>query len=180
MSRRKPRPLDRDKQTYRDHRLYIVACDDTHAPKQYFEAFRLSRLQIFVIPTEDGTSSAEHVLERLLEYDYQKGWDELWMLLDTDHYTKREHLKSFTRAIKEAKEANVHIALSKPCFEFWLLLHHLTQQKLNSHKLSNARDVERLLRQILGSYNKRKLKTEDFRLEKGACPVNCVSGHTYT
>ncbi len=167
MSRRKPRPLDRDKQDYRDDRLYIVACDDTYAPKDYFAALvpRLHRLQIHVVETQDGTSSAGHVLERLLGYKIGER-DERWMLLDTDHYTKREHLKSFTRAIKEAKEVNVRIALSKPCFEFWLLLHHLTRQKLSSHKLSNARDVEKLLKQTLGTYNKRKLKPENFSLEK--------------
>ncbi len=113
MSRRRPRPLNRDIQDYRDDRLYIVACDDTYAPKQYFEAYRISRLQIFVIPTEDGTSSAEYVLERLLNYKIEKR-DERWMLLDTDRYTQGEHLKSFTRALKEAAEKGVHVVLSKP------------------------------------------------------------------
>ncbi len=32
--------------------------------------------------------------------------------------------------------------------------------------MSNAKDVEKLLKQILGSYNKRKLNPKDFPLEK--------------
>ena len=67
---------------------------------------------------------------------------------------------------KEAEEKDVRVALSRPCFEFWLLLHHLPREKLNSHKLSNAKEVEKLLKQTLGSYNKRKLKPEDFPLAK--------------
>ena len=164
-SRRKRRPLDRHKQDFRDDRLYIVACDDTYAPKQYFGAFKLSRLHIHVVPTQDGTSSAEHVLKRLLEYKHEEG-DERWMLLDTDHYTRREHQKSFRRAIKEAEEKDVRVALSRPCFEFWLLLHHLTRQNLGLQTLSTAKDAESLLRKTLGSYNKRRLKPDNFSLDK--------------
>ena len=164
-SRRKRRPLDRHKQDFRDDRLYIVACDDTYAPKQYFGAFKLSRLHIHVVPTQDGTSSAEHVLKRLLEYKHEEG-DERWMLLDTDHYTRREHQKSFRRAIKEAEEKDVRVALSRPCFEFWLLLHHLTRQNPGLQTLSTAKDAESLLRKTLGSYNKRRLKPDNFSLDK--------------
>ena len=31
---RNPRPIERDKKEFRDDRLFIVACDDTFAPKQ--------------------------------------------------------------------------------------------------------------------------------------------------
>ena len=48
---RKPRPLTRDATTFRDDRLFIVACDDIYAPKQYF------------VGTTDGTSVARHVLK---------------------------------------------------------------------------------------------------------------------
>ena len=168
MSRRRPRPLNRDTQDYRDDRLYIVACDDTYAPKQYFEVYRISRLQIFVIPTEDGTSSAEHVLERLLNNYKIEEKDERWMLLDTDRYTKREHLKSFTRALKEAAEKGVHVALSKPCFEFWLLLHHITRENPCLENVSTARQAENILKKTLGSYNKSNLKSENFPLERVA------------
>lgn len=36
---RKPRPIKRHEATFRDDRLFIVACDDTFAPKQYFEFY---------------------------------------------------------------------------------------------------------------------------------------------
>lgn len=162
---RKPRPLDRDQQDYRDDRLYIVACDDTYAPKQYFEAYKIPRLQIHVIPTEDGTSSAKHVLKRLLEYESEER-DERWMLLDTDRYAQREHLKSFKRALKEARKKGVHVALSKPCFEFWLLLHHLARHDPDLQQVSTARHAENLLRKALGSYKKNNLKPEDFSLQR--------------
>lgn len=156
---RKSRPLTRDTVSLRDDRLFIVACDDTYAPKQYFDFFRITRVQIHVVPTVDGTSAAEHVLGRLLEFEHEPD-DERWMLLDTDHCTEGTHLQSFLSAIREAKRQGVEVALSKPCFELWLLLHHLPENEIVS--LSNARSVEEALRARLGQYNKTKLKREHY------------------
>jgi RloB-like protein len=137
--RRQSRPLKRDSETLGDTRLFIIACDDTYAPKQYFGFFRLARIQIHVIETQDGRSSAEHVLERLATFDHEPD-DELWMLLDTDHYAQGTHLQSFRAALQKAKQRGVRVALSRPCFELWLLLHHLEETAVGS--LSKAADVE--------------------------------------
>jgi phage major head subunit gpT-like protein len=79
---RQPRPLVRDAESLRDDRLFIVAFDDTFAPKQYFDFYRFPRIKIHVVQTLDGTSAAPHVLDRLLQIDHETD-DELWMLLDT-------------------------------------------------------------------------------------------------
>jgi hypothetical protein len=110
---RQPRPLTRDKASLRDDRLFIVACDDTFAPKQYFSFLRLTRVKIHVVTTTDGTSAASHVLDRLLQFDHEPD-DELWMLLDTDHCAQGTHLGSFVEAIREARRQGVNVALSKP------------------------------------------------------------------
>ena len=159
---RKTRPLTRDSASLRDDRLFIIACDDTYAPKQYFEFFRITRVQVHVIPTEDGAGSAVHVLERLLRIDHEVD-DELWLILDTDHYTERTHLKSFLKAIKQARKRGVNVALSKPCFELWLLLHHTEESDVSS--LENAKKTEKKLRGVLGQYDKRRLKQEDYPYE---------------
>ena len=116
LTHRKARPLTRDAGSLRDDRLFIVACDNTYAPKQYFDFFRITRVQVHVIPTPDGSSAAEHVLDRLRNIDHEED-DELWMLLDTDHCATGSHLKSFVSAIATAKQQGVNVALSKPCFE---------------------------------------------------------------
>ena len=110
---RQPRPLTRDAASLRDDRLFIVACDDTYAPKQYFNLFRLPRVQVYVVPTPDGTSAASHVLDRLLRVDHDPD-DELWMLLDTDHCVQGSHLASFTAALSEAKRQRVNVAFAGP------------------------------------------------------------------
>jgi hypothetical protein len=159
---RKPRPIptrDKDPSSLRDDRLFIVACDDTYAPQQYFAFFRLTRVKIHVVPTLNGTSVAEYVLDRLLSFDYGEG-DERWMLLDTDHVTQGTHLPGFLRALQTAATQGVNVALSKPCFELWLLLHHELETAVST--LGNAKDVEEVLRAQLGEYNKTNLKEEHY------------------
>jgi hypothetical protein len=158
---RRPRPLRRDTATLRDDRLFIVACDDTYAPKQYFDFFRLTRIQVHVIPTEDGTSAARHVLERLKAVEHEED-DELWLLLDVDHCAEPNHIGAFTNVLADARRSGINIALSKPNFELWLLLHHGAEAEVQA--LANAAEVEEKLRQTLGTYNKTALKPEHFPL----------------
>jgi len=143
----------------RDDRLFIIACDDTYAPKQYFDFFKLLRVQIHVVPTNNGTSIAGDVLKRLLSFEHEED-DELWMVLDTDHLTQGHHLRGLVRALQDAKKKGVKVAFSRPCFELWLLLHHLDETSI-AH-LANAHDVEAALRTQLGEYNKKNLKQEHY------------------
>lgn len=158
---RQPRPLTRDSTSPRGDRLFIVACDDTFAPKQYFDFFQLTRVKIHVVPTPDGSSAALHLLDRLLQFDHDAD-DELWMLLDTDHCVQGAHLAGFVEALREAKRQSVNVALSKPSFELWLLLHHVEETEVGV--LSAAKDVEEALRARLGEYNKTNLKQEHYPL----------------
>jgi hypothetical protein len=64
--------------------------------------------------------------------------------------------------LREAKRQGVNVALSKPSFELWLLLHHVEETGVGA--LSAAKDVEEALRAKLGQYNKTKLKQEHFPL----------------
>jgi hypothetical protein len=157
----KPRPLTREVSDFRDDRLFIVACDDTFAPSQYFNFFKLDRVKVHVVPTIDGTSHAEHVLERLMSYEHRED-DELWMLLDTDHCIQGGHVKSYIRALKDANNKGVNVAVSRSCFEVWLLLHHLDESAVIL--LRNATETEIALRQTLDSYNKSSLQEEHYPL----------------
>lgn len=168
VSSRKPRPLNRDQQVYRDDRLYLVACDDTYAPDQYFkayeQAFNGTRVQVRVIPTEDGTSSAEHVLNRLLAVEGLEDYDQRWLVLDTDHYINDSHRASFLKALSRARQEGVRLAISHPSFEFWLILHHVPADDSRLSKITDADLIGDLLREVLGSYNKKNLDHRHFTL----------------
>ena len=159
---RKPRPLKRDRDGFRDDRLFIVACDDTYAPRQYFESFQWPRVKVHVVPADGGRCAAAHVLDRLVAFDHEPD-DELWMLLDTDHYTEPSHVGAFLNALQDATKRSVKIALSKPCFEVWLLLHH--EDEAGVVPLENAGAVDAALRARLGQFNKTRLRHEHFPRE---------------
>lgn len=162
LTHRKPRPLSRDKQTFRDDRLLIIACDDTFAPKQYFDFFRIQRIQVHVVPTTDGTSNAQAVLDRLLQYDHQEH-DERWLLLDTDHAIQGPHVRQFVAALQTARQRGIRVALSRPCFELWLLLHHVSENEVK--ELADCRAVDNRLREVLGTYDKTRLVAEHYPLK---------------
>jgi hypothetical protein len=160
--RRKPRPLQRDAESFRDDRLFIVACDDTFAPKQYFGFFKLVRVQVHVVPTEDGSSAANHVLDRLLQFQCEED-DERWLVLDTDHFIRGTHIQNFLAVLQAAKQRGIQVALSRPSFDLWLLLHHLDETTVAGY--ANANEVGAALRSVLGQYDKRKLDGAAFPLE---------------
>jgi hypothetical protein len=166
LTSRKIRPINRDIESFRDDRFFIIASDDTYAPKQYFDMFGLSRVKVLVIPTTDGTSSAPHVLNRLNEYVDKHGIDEddeQWLLLDTDHYIEPSHASTFLNALNDARHKNIQIGLSCPCFDF-LLLHHLKDIS-EIQEITNAKSVITKLKEILGDFNKTRLNSDHFSLE---------------
>jgi hypothetical protein len=154
-----PRPLVRETATYRDDRLFIVACEDTYAPKQYFEFFEIPRVQIHVVPTVGGLSSPRHVLDRLLTIDHAE-YDERWLLLDVDHRDAGPHVANLVQTLSEARRQGIRAAICNPCFELWLLLHHRSEDELGT--FADCGIVEGTLRKILGGYNKRRLKSDQF------------------
>lgn len=163
LTTRKKRPLVRDTQTFRDARLFIIACDDTYAPKQYFEFFKIPRIHVHVVETPDHTCSAAHVLDRLLGYKHEPD-DERWLVLDTDHYTQGTHLPTFLETLKRATDNGVRVALSKHCFDLWLLLHHVEETTVAD--LANCGETDARLRKAIGQYNKTNLNPKHFPLAK--------------
>jgi hypothetical protein len=154
-----PRPLVRETATFRDDRLFIVACEDTYAPKQYFDLFEIPRVQIYVAPTEGGLSSPQHVLDRLLSIEHAE-YDERWLLLDVDHRSAGPHVANLIRTLSEARRQGVNAAICNPCFELWLLLHHRAEDELG--EFVDCSVMQGVLRQVLGGYNKRRLNSQQF------------------
>ncbi len=163
---KKPRPLTREEKTYRDDRLFVIATEDTHAPDQYFRVFRNPRIKVRVLPTECGLSAPAHVFQRLeefhREFELQED-DELWLMLDTDHWIEGGHIKNFIDVCTQATQKGFHLAHSNPCFEIWLLL-HVADLDANE-QFARCEDVVQRLKDTLGGYSKRKIDSERFSRE---------------
>lgn len=168
---RKPISIGRSERKLRDDRFFVVATDDTYAPTQYFEHLHLTRVKVVVLetPVDSGLSAPVYVVNRLKEAvkkarkEMQEG-DEFWVLLDTDHHFRANNIAQTDEALREARQSGFKVAVSNPCFELWLLLHH--KDIPPGQAFANAQAVEQELRGILGDYNKTKVKLGQFPAEK--------------
>lgn len=170
---RQNRPLDRTSGAPRDANIIVIACEDTHAVKQYFAKFRTKRTQYKVLPTLDGNSLPRAVLDRLNTYKNEyatEDGDELWICIDADHWIRGGHQAEFSQVLQECHSKGYGIAISNPCFEVWLLMHFVEIDgaelsrilKKNASEAITGDDkesircdkIEARLRKCAGGYNK--------------------------
>lgn len=167
LTSRRSRPIPRNVGLLRDARLFVVATEDTRAPKQYFSFFPHPRVHIEVLETQGGLSSPGHVVKRLVHFGnyYQIGEDDqLWALLDTDHWIAGNHKAGLIAAITKAKQSGYRIAMSNPCFDLWLLLHH--EAVPPGRVFANCAEVGQAIRQSCGEFNKSLLKPDHYPPEQ--------------
>jgi hypothetical protein len=161
MSARKHRPFGRrEPEKHRDARLFVIATEDTYAPSQYFGLFggMSPRVKIVVSETTDNRSSPGHVVDRLLRYrdaEELNDDDRLWALIDTDHWIEPNHKPQLLEALKRAKENRITVAMSNPCFDLWLLLHHMDLPE--DHGIVDGKGVSSYMRRNGIPFNKLRL-----------------------
>lgn len=161
---RKKRPLDRDSGVVRDASLVVIACEDKYAVEQYFTRFRTRRVQFVVLPTENGCSSPKDVLSRLDEFKEREATeegDDFWVCIDTDHWTKSNHIQNLREVLQQCRQKKYDVAISNPCFELWLLLHFDDCSKQTPATAAEAVDS---LRRVAKGYQ----KNQCYRLKIGA------------
>jgi RloB-like protein len=139
--------------------------NSANAPSQYFSLFQHRRIKVEVFGTSDGRSAPAHVKSRLDEiretFDVAaENGDELWLVLDRDHWLEPNHVNDTMNVLKEARQQGVSLALSNPCFDLWILL-HFTEIDL-SVPPKNAREVYDLFKKNSISYDRTSLNLERF------------------
>lgn len=156
----------------RDAKFFLVATEGQETEPRYFHALVArelvppTRVKIHVLPAEEGRSAVVHLVDRVSGFLARErlidGFDQVWLVLDTDlgigGRTEQLHALATTCA-----EQGWNLAVSHPCFEVWLLLHF-------TDDLSAVTDVcasvTPLLRARLGGYS--KTSTPDACLDHSA------------
>lgn len=159
------------REAFRDARLIVIASEGKDTERIYFKALAKEytnlRVHVHILErseNEQNNSSPEHVLQQLNDYKSKydlKADDELWLVVDKDRWT--EAMLSHV-ATECSQEVAMHMALSNPCFELWLLLHmedaaslspeEQEQWMKNRRKSKNADPYLKVrLRQKMGSYH---------------------------
>lgn len=142
LNKRKSRALNRDIPHKRDTSIIFIGIEggsqDSREAK-YFDIFNEEdiRLQFKVVPCEENRSSPIHVFNHLkdeINREPLRDDDEIWVVIDVDRY--HEHLPEVARL---CNDANFNLAVSNPCFEYWLLLHFRDPKR----KYRSCKDVKK-------------------------------------
>ena len=158
-------------EAFRDARLIVIASEGKDTERIYFKAlakeYTNPRVHVHILKRSEAelnNSSPEHVLKQLNDYKEQyalEADDELWLVIDKDRWT--EAMLSHV-ATECAQDEYMHMALSNPCIELWLLLHLVDATSLspeeqqqwleNRRKSKNAAPYLKVrLRKKMGSYH---------------------------
>ena len=159
------------REAFRDARLIVIASEGKDTERIYFKAlakeYSNPRVHVHILERnvdEQNNSSPEHVLKQLNDYKSQyelEADDELWLVVDKDRWTEAMLSRVATEC---SQEVAMHMALSNPCFELWLLLHiedvalltpEEQKQWMENRKKSKNTDpyLKARLRKKMGSYH---------------------------
>lgn len=162
--------------------FFVIASEGRLSEPQYFahiaeflKTRQLGRLvKVEPLLRDDNASDFKRVLSMLDEYKSKyslKESDRLWCLVDADNWPE----KNIAQAQQLCKQKQYEFCMTNPCFELWLLLHHLDintvseQVKQHIFAPASSKEIVQLLHDILKqAYGEgyQKGKISDIHLEK--------------
>lgn len=110
------------------NRRILILCEDEKSSLLYFKGFKkdpelkrkLAALTVDVYHPDDfsplGLVNEAKARIKLAKRD-RNPYDEVWIAFDKDGHS------NIPQAFNDAKQANINIAFSNICFEYWILLH---------------------------------------------------------
>lgn len=132
----------------------LVVCGGERTEPAYFKGLKIclrnSAVHIQVKPKSRAPKDlVEHA--RRIAPDDGDDFDEVWCVVDADDF-------DLEPAVALAARLDVRLAVSNPCFELWLLLHH----QECAAALCDATAVLRQLKKHVLGYQKNGLRFADF------------------
>ncbi|MFD8484086.1 RloB family protein [Kitasatospora sp. NPDC059673] len=127
---RRGKSLQRGKSTRAEQRRFLIYCEGECTESMYFKGLRsdLKSLPVTICLGADHGEPKSLVRAAISHKDRAPftaadrytAYDEVWCVVDVE--APKAH-PSLDEALVLARRAGVKVALTNPCFEFWLLLH---------------------------------------------------------
>lgn len=120
-------------------RTYKLLCEGERTEADYLNQFqRLNRhVQMSIDPAGFGCAPLAMVHRAKTWIPKTRGRrreiDEIWCIFDVDEHP------NLNQAVHEARDAGINVAVTSPCFELWIVLHH-QDHTANIHR----HDVQRM------------------------------------
>lgn len=138
-------------------RRVLVVCGAERTEVAYLKGLRdhlkTPAVNIRVI---ERAAAPDQVVEYARDHCGREDFDETWCVVDVDHFEREGGRVSAARQL--AEKCGIRVAVSNPCFEYWLLLHH----EETSAPFSRCDGVVVRIRRHVRSYDKTRLRFADF------------------
>ncbi|HSH04395.1 MAG TPA: RloB family protein [Anaerolineae bacterium] len=157
--------FNRKAETRTQRNCILIVCEGESTEPTYFEKLRihlkLDSVDVIIRGEEcksDPVSVVEYALEQKKQRDReakisptQAPFNEVWCVIDTETPVDNQVALERATAKARAQKKFMHLAVSNPCFEYWLLLHF----RHTSQPFRNASQVIHKLKEHLPNYEKR-------------------------
>lgn len=135
----------------------LVVCGADKTESAYLSGLRDQQgVRSVDVRIVERPKSPDQVVEYARDHCDYRDFDETWCVVDVDHYETDG--QKITAASAVAAKAGIRLAVSNPCFEYWLLLHHA----YTDAPFPRCDAVESRLCGYMPSYNKTALQFSDF------------------
>ncbi len=125
---RKTKPLRRGRPRTEERKRFVIYCEGKVTEPRYLnELARVEQVRQHAVLDVHGTGYdpqrlvAEAKQARLDERGDEEPGTEYWCVFDVEVPTQHPRLHD---AIQMARDNDIEVAASNPCFELWLILHH--------------------------------------------------------
>lgn len=158
-ARKQAKIAQRTQDTQDERSMLLIACEDSVSTPLYFRAIfndlknnHAIAASSLVIAKHKHTDP-DGILDDLLNHPNYKDFDHQWIVIDRDAERTNgggHTIENFNQAIVRAKDKNIKVAYSNPCFEIWYLLHFEYR--------NTAIDRDELVKQLKRNYRYKKNK----------------------
>ncbi len=136
----------------------LIVCEGAKTEPLYFEnlrrKLRLTTVEVDIQGEECGSAAISVVDHAIIKRDQRKNshslvqpeYHAVWCVMDVEIPQD----SSLSKALNKAKANDLEVALSNPCFEFWLLLHFVKTGKL----FQSSKEVSKELKKHYPHYAK--------------------------
>jgi hypothetical protein len=149
--RNRPKDLRRRAGTRRELRTVVVFCEGQASEPDYLNAIkRLPSVRANTairVEVDPGQGVPSTLVRRAIKRLQDNEVDECWCVFDVEWPQNHPHLKT---TVDLAQRHGVRLAITDPCFELWLILHHQDQTAW-----LHTSEAERLSRNLDGRPGKR-------------------------
>lgn len=142
----------------------LVVCGGARTERDYFEALKDKvRNSAVTVRVRTDTRSPLHIVETAGEMLASGGddFDECWAVFDVDSFGQAKGAgapSNLVQSISAAGRNGVKLAISNPCFEYWLLLHFCD----HAAHLPDYKAVRERMKPHVRDYDKSGVRISDF------------------